>query len=78
MSSTDGNNTAELAVDGDSRIDPKLCARTTNQSGPWLVSDLQAEFLVAGIAITNGGLVLNLLLQSCFFQLCLFTEICFL
>ena len=62
ISSTDGNSTAELAVNGDIRIHPKLCARTTNQWGPWLVGDLQAEFLVAGVTITNGGSVLNLLL----------------
>ena len=64
MSSTDGNNTAELAVDGDSRIHPRLCARTTNQLGPWLVGDLQAEFLVAGVTITNGGLFFSCLQTS--------------
>ena len=56
-SSTDGNNTAELAVDGDARVDPKFCSQTTNQIGAWLIVNLQAEFWISSIIITNGGLV---------------------
>ena len=44
MSSTDGNNTADLAVDGNARVDPKFCSRTDLQSLPWFVVNLQAEF----------------------------------
>ena len=55
MSSTDGNNTAELAVDGDIRIHPMLFARTTNQEGPWLVVNMQDEVWISSVIITNGG-----------------------
>ena len=56
MSSTDGNSTAELAVDGYARVDPKFCSQTTNQIGAWLVVNLQAEFWISSVIITNGGL----------------------
>ena len=56
MSSTLRNNSTELTVDGDNRIHPKLCAWATNQWGPWLVVNLQAEFWISSVIITNGGL----------------------
>ena len=58
LSSTAGSHPADLAVDGNDRINPRFCAKTTNsRSGPWLVVDLQADILVSSVTITNGGSV---------------------
>ena len=48
---------ANMAVDGDRNPDyyNESCSHTSRDDGPWLTVDLQEEYLITVVNITNRG-----------------------